>query len=41
MVTKLGKKSETPIFKQILDLMPYSLLRSSINKYKSDKIRKR
>ena len=37
MVTKLGKKSEFPIFKQILDLIPHSLLRASINKYKSDK----
>ena len=37
MGTKLGKKSESPIFKQILDLIPHSLLRASINKYKSDK----
>jgi len=37
MRTKLGKKSEFPIFKQILDLIPYSVLRGSINKYKSDK----
>ena len=37
MGTKLGKKSESPIFRQILDLIPYSLLRKSINKYKSDK----
>ena len=37
MRTKLGKKSDTPVFKQILDLIPYSLLRRSINKYKSDK----
>ncbi|MEI6752483.1 MAG: transposase [Paludibacter sp.] len=37
MSTKLGKKSESPIFKQILDLIPHSLLRASINKYKSDK----
>lgn len=34
---KLGKKSESPIFKQILDLIPHLLLRASINKYKSDK----
>ncbi len=37
MGTKLGKKSELPIFKQILDLIPHSVLRKSINKYKSDK----
>ncbi|MDY0144155.1 MAG: IS4 family transposase [Bacteroidales bacterium] len=37
MGTKLGKKSELPIFKQILDLIPISVLRRSINKYKSDK----
>ena len=36
MGTNLGKKSESPIFKQILDLIPHSLLRASINKYKSD-----
>ena len=37
MNTKLGKKSELPVFRQILDLIPHSLLRKSINKYKSDK----
>jgi hypothetical protein len=37
MNTKLGKKSESPIFKQILDLIPHSSLRASINKYKTDK----
>ena len=37
MGTKLGKKSDSPIFKQILDLIPHSVLRRSINKYKSDK----
>ncbi len=37
MGTKLGKKSDSPIFKQILDLIPYSVLRAAINKYKSDK----
>lgn len=37
MATKLGKKSEFPIFRQILDMIPYALLRKSINKYKSDK----
>jgi len=37
MATKLGKKSELPIFKQILDLIPHTLLRRSINKHKSDK----
>lgn len=37
MGTKLGKKSDAPIFKQILDLIPEGLLRKSIAKYKSDK----
>lgn len=37
MRTKLGKKSDKPVFKQILDLIPHSVLRASINKYKSDK----
>jgi len=37
MGTKLGKKSDRPVFKQILDLIPHSVLRRSINKYKSDK----
>ncbi len=30
MRTKLGKKSELPIIKQIIDLMPHSVLRRSI-----------
>ena len=37
MGTKLRKKSELPVFKQILDLIPHSVLRKSINKYRSDK----
>lgn len=37
MGTKIGKKSELPVFKQILDLIPPSVLRKSINKFKSDK----
>jgi hypothetical protein len=37
MGTKLSKKSEIPVFKQIIDLIPHSLLRRSITKYKSDK----
>ena len=37
MGAKLGKKSDSPLFKQILDLIPYSVLRSAINMYKSDK----
>lgn len=37
MRIKLGKKSELPIFKQILDFIPHTVLRKSINKYKSDK----
>lgn len=37
MGTKLGKKSELPVFKQILDLIPHSVLRKSINKHRSDK----
>jgi len=37
MRTKIGKKSELPVFKQILDLIPHSVLRRSINKYNSDK----
>lgn len=37
MGTKLGKKSDSPIFKQILDLVPFSVLRRSISKHKSDK----
>ena len=37
MGTKLGKKSDIPIFKQILDLIPNGLLRKSIAKFNSDK----
>jgi hypothetical protein len=37
MGTKLGKKSEKPIFKQILELIPRSLLQKNIIKNKSDK----
>jgi hypothetical protein len=37
MRTNLGKKSEIPIFKQILNLIPPSVMRRSINKYSSDK----
>ncbi len=37
MDTKLGKKSDSPVFKQILDMIPRSLLRKAIHKYKSDK----
>lgn len=37
MVTKLGKKSESPIFKQILELIPPSVFRKAIKKYKTDK----
>lgn len=37
MNTKLGKKSESPIFKQILDLIPASVLKKTIAKYKTDK----
>ena len=37
MGTKLEKKSEFPVFKQILDLIPHSILRKSINKLQSDK----
>lgn len=37
MVTKLGKKSGTPIFKQIIDLIPPRLLKKSIVKYGTDK----
>ncbi len=37
MGTNLGKKSDIPVFKQIIDMIPHSLLRRSINKYKSDK----
>lgn len=37
MKTKLGKKSNSPIFRQIIDLIPPCVLRVAINKYKSDK----
>jgi hypothetical protein len=37
MGVKLGKKSEKPIFKQIIDLIPFPLFRASVAKYQSDK----
>ncbi|GAP73197.1 DUF4372 domain-containing protein [Candidatus Symbiothrix dinenymphae] len=37
MGTKLGKKSDTPIFKQIVDLIPRNLLRKCVAQYSSDK----
>lgn len=37
MVPKLGKKSDKPIFKQIIDLIPHNLFRKSVNKFCSDK----
>lgn len=37
MATKLGKKSDSPIFKQIIDLIPRHLLRKNIVKYQTDK----
>ena len=37
MGVKLGKKSEKPIFKQIIDLIPCGLFRNSVQKYYSDK----
>lgn len=37
MDTKLGKKSNSPIFKQILDLIPNSVLRTAVKTHKSDK----
>ena len=37
MSTKLGKKSDKPIFKQIIDLIPSGLFRKSVLKYNSDK----
>ena len=37
MSAKLGKKSEKPIFKQIIDLIPRNSLRACVNKYQSDK----
>ena len=37
MATKLGKKSDNPVFNQIIELIPRHLLRKSINKNHSDK----
>ena len=37
MSTKLGKKSDKPIFKQIIDLIPHNLYRKSVEKYQTDK----
>ncbi|GHT19301.1 hypothetical protein FACS189429_6850 [Bacteroidia bacterium] len=37
MATKVGKKSDKPIFKQIIDLIPRTTFRKSVNKYKTDK----
>ena len=37
MGTKLGKKSDKPIFKQIIDLIPRKLFRDSVAKNQSDK----
>ena len=37
MATKLGKKSDIPILKQIIDLIPSGSLRKSVSKYHSDK----
>lgn len=37
MSTKLGKKSEKPIFKQIIDLIPRNLFYTCVRKYRSDK----
>lgn len=37
MAPKLGKKSSAPIFRQIIDLIPRSLLRKNITKYQTDK----
>ena len=37
MGVKLGKKSEKPIFKQIIDLIPRNLFRNSVQKYHTDK----
>jgi len=37
MATKLGKKSDSPIFRQIIDLIPRSLLLKNINKNRTDK----
>ena len=37
MSTKLGKKSEKPIFKQIIDLIPQNLFHKCVQKHNSDK----
>ena len=37
MGVKIGKKSEKPVFKQIIDLIPRNLFRSIVQKYHSDK----
>lgn len=37
MASKLGKKSDYPILKQIIDLIPRTLLAESVRKFKSDK----
>ena len=37
MGVKLGKKSEEPIFKQIIGLIPLNLFRKNVQKYQSDK----
>jgi hypothetical protein len=37
MSTKSGKKSDNPIFKQVIDLIPVGVLKRSIAKYNSDK----
>jgi len=37
MNAKLGKKSDKPIFKQIIDLIPRNLFRKCVQKYHSDK----
>ena len=37
MGTKIGKKSEKPIFKQIIDIIPRNLFRMCVSKYRSDK----
>ena len=37
MGTKLGKKSDKPIFKQIIDFIPSEMFRKCVSKHKSDK----
>jgi hypothetical protein len=37
MSTKLVKKSDNPVFKQIIDLIPHNLFSKSVQKYKTDK----